>query len=402
MTKFSCIYCSYESDSSSGWNKHIITKKHLKLSGEIIIETPKVSREELVKQCKVYGFKNIGKKTKEELMKILEHPYSYIFTYDVLVELVNKQEKLALVKTCIGLGFKSVETKSKKALLTIIEQPELYRFSTEVLTQLTAMKNTNYCIHCKVIGHTINSCSKLCRVKDVMIGYLIDNNISQDDGMVEHYENISKLTGMTLRVIEKIYSLLDCVKVVNCDFQIDIYFDNINHLVQECYDCKQKIYDIQQNTTMKRKGNILCSPCWSKYKDERDETWVKVDEYHPHSCVICFKRKNNEDERFHYDHKNMFDKTNNICTMVNEGCDITEIYKELDKCQSMCLQCHHMVTDIERKLGFTSMKLRLTRNLTSNTVSQETHDAETEVYKKIYSSKMCKIYNQLRSKINCH
>jgi hypothetical protein len=402
MTKFNCIHCSYETESSSAWNRHITTKKHLKNVGgedDVIVTTPKISRDELVKQCKVYGIKNVSSKTKEELIKMLEHPYSHIFTYDVLVELVTKQEKSSLVKTCIELGFKSVETKSKKVLLSIIEHPELYRFSTEVLSQLTAMKNTNYCIQCKVVAHTINSCSKLCRVKDVMIGYLIDNNILQGDVMIEHFENLSKLTGMSQRIIEKLYPLLDCVKLANCDFQIDTYFENINHLVQECHECKQQIYDIQQNTTMMRKGNILCSPCWSKYKHERDEAWVKVDEYHPHLCVICFKRKGHEDERFHYDHKNMFDKTNSICVMVNEGCEIAEIYKELDKCQSMCLQCHHMVTDIERKIGFTSVKLRLTRNLSSNTISQETHDAEMEIYKKIYSSKMNKIYNQLRSKI---
>ena len=30
-----------------------------------------------------------------------------------------------------------------------------------------------------------------------------------------------------------------------------------------------------------------CDRCWSKYKDEIDDTWLKVIEYKPQNCNIC-------------------------------------------------------------------------------------------------------------------
>jgi hypothetical protein len=54
MSKFSCSHCSYETNSSSSWKKHIVTKKHLK---------------------------NI------EIHENPENPDRYIFTHEVLNEL---------------------------------------------------------------------------------------------------------------------------------------------------------------------------------------------------------------------------------------------------------------------------------------------------------------------------
>ena len=91
---------------------------------------------------------------------------------------------------------------------------------------------------------------------------------------------------------------------------------------------------------------------------------------------------------------NVIEELCNIFTMVNEGRDITEIYEELDKCQSLCLQCHHIVTDIENKLGFTLVKINLSRKLTTETITIEDYNAEVELYKKIYSKKMNTIYRK--------
>lgn len=82
MSRFNCIHCSYNTNSSSSWNKHTLTKKHLKN-----IETHDTIREELVEQCNSYGFKNMDTKTNTELSKILENPDKYRFTHLVLNEL---------------------------------------------------------------------------------------------------------------------------------------------------------------------------------------------------------------------------------------------------------------------------------------------------------------------------
>jgi hypothetical protein len=67
----------------------------------------------------------------------------------------------------------------------------------------------------------------------------------------------------------------------------------------------------------------------------------------------------------------------------------------------MCLQCHHIVTDIENKLGFTLVKINLSRKLTAETITVEDYNAEVELYKKIYSKKMNPIYSQLQKKLSC-
>ena len=92
-------------------------------------------------------------------------------------------------------------------------------------------------------------------------------------------------------------------------------------------------------------------------------------EYKPHNCVICSKIQKKGCDSFHYDHLNMFDKHKSVCDMVAQGENIGEIYKELDKCQSMCVQCHHIVTNIERELEFTTVKSNLTRRLTKNRIT---------------------------------
>jgi hypothetical protein len=96
----------------------------------------------------------------------------------------------------------------------------------------------------------------------------------------------------------------------------------------------------------------------------------------------------------------MFDKHKSVCEMVNQCENIDEIYKELDKCQSMCLQCHHIVTNIERELEFTTVKSNLTRRLTKNRITETEYDSAFDLYRIIYSKKMNKIYEELRNKLN--
>lgn len=403
MSRFNCSHCSYETETTSSWNKHILTKKHLKNVCDTNGETPSITKDELVRQCKVYGFKNISKKTKEELSKILENPSLYRFSNEVLSELVKTYDKNILVKKCKKLGFLSVEKKSKTVLSYIVENPEKYRFSYIVLNELksTVRANKNYCIYCSEMGHTLNKCNNLCHIKKVMVDYFLDTNVNETDDMNTHFEIISKETDVPVNVIEELYALLRCIKHSQNCFDVDKYFENIYQHIQECYECKEQIYDICKTTTYTWKGHVTCDRCWSKYKDEIQETWLKVKEYSPQCCFICLKDNIMDHNRYHYDHKNMFEKSSNIFTMVNEGRNINEIYEELDKCQSMCLQCHHIVTDIENKLGFTLVKINLSRKLTAETITIEDYNAEVELYKKIYSKKMNPIYSQLQKKLSC-
>ena len=82
--------------------------------------------------------------------------------------------------------------------------------------------------------------------------------------------------------------------------------------------------------------------------------------------------------------------------MVNEGIEIEEIYSEINKCQILCLSCHHIVTDIEHKLGFTRIKQSLTRKLNQNELTEEEYNNQILYYQKIYEEKLKHIYDELK------
>ena len=47
------------------------------------------------------------------------------------------------------------------------------------------------------------------------------------------------------------------------------------------------------------------------------------------------------------------------------------IFKEIDKCQVVCIICHHKITTLEQKLGFTRIKTNLTRMFNKGEMSEE-------------------------------
>ena len=70
-------------------------------------------------------------------------------------------------------------------------------------------------------------------------------------------------------------------------------------------------------------------------------------------CDICNMKRQTSRHRFHFDHMNMFDKNESVCTMVSFSWEIDDILEEIDRCQYICLPCHQIITDVERKLPFT-------------------------------------------------
>ena len=82
--------------------------------------------------------------------------------------------------------------------------------------------------------------------------------------------------------------------------------------------------------------------------------------------------------------------------MVQEGNIIDDIYIELDKCQVLCLSCHHIVTDIESKLGFSRIKQNLTRKLNNDEITDEEYNQQKKEVGEIYIKKMYEIYDNLK------
>ena len=165
----------------------------------------------------------------------------------------------------------------------------------------------------------------------------------------------------------------------------------------ECFECSKILYDIQKKTNQLWKGTTLCDNCWCKHYEERELLWNKIREYKPILCCICNVSRDDIHERFHYDHLNMFEKGDSICSMVHCGESIDNIYKEIDLCQIVCLPCHHLITDIENKIGFTRIKTSLTKKLNNDEIDEEEYKNQVKHYQIIYKMKMEGIYGQITS-----
>lgn len=61
----------------------------------------------------------------------------------------------------------------------------------------------------------------------------------------------------------------------------------------------------------------------------------------------------------HYDHLNMLNKSESICEMVKTGAPMDDIYREMDKCQLLCISCHKIVTKMEHLCGFVRLKKQI-------------------------------------------
>ena len=62
-----------------------------------------------------------------------------------------------------------------------------------------------------------------------------------------------------------------------------------------------------------------------------------------------------------FDHVNMFHKSGSVGIMVMRGCVESDLLKEIDKCQILCVDCHRIVTAYERRCRFTQRKGDLRR-----------------------------------------
>lgn len=259
-------------------------------------------------------------------------------------------------------------------------------------------KKRSVCKNCHELGHGIKSIN--CKINIDIHNKLKDkikHFIMNDTNELEEQLNELCVTlNISLNTCKKLYYEIPLDELIHKSFPIECYLDSIQ--IIKCNDCHKNMYDIRANTNHVWKGSIVCDTCWCTYKQERDALWLKIKSYKDITCQICAKPQTSE-ERYHYDHINMFTKSNSICTMVNEGMPIDEIYNEIDKCQILCLSCHHIVTNIENKLGFTRIKQLLTRKI--NQISEEEYEAQRNYYQNIYEEKMKSMYQNVSTFTKC-
>jgi len=326
---------------------------------------------------------------------------------------MNKSE---LVLKCKEMGIKGVSNKTKNEILLLIKKHEqnqeklnfnitenkLTDVMKELIIKTQKDKQRKVCKNCNELGHnaTSSSCKLIIdknnKLKQKIKNYILSQNCLEDKNIEEHCLELSVLLDITPNLCKSLYNEIPLNEILNREININTYLTNINQLSKKCNECNKNIVCIQTNTHRKWKGNDICDTCWSKYEDYRKLIWEKIKAYKNTQCEICSSIQTHTTERYHYDHLNMFNKCNSICSMVNECVNIEEIYSEIDKCHILCLSCHHIVTDIEHKLGFTRIKQTLTRKLNQSEISEEEYNTQTLYYEKIYEEKMNYIYKELK------
>lgn len=157
-----------------------------------------------------------------------------------------------------------------------------------------------------------------------------------------------------------------------------------------CSKCEKVIYYSLKVWNSKN----VCVECW-KYEQEFVSAHLQtfLNEQYAKGCEFC-DRKKISDERFHFDHKNMFEKNYNVGWMIENGCSKADLVAEIDKCQLLCISCHAIVTKMEHRYGFMIKKRKFNKILKKKSI------AGVEDYRKClaeeYDSVMIPLYDTIR------
>lgn len=169
-----------------------------------------------------------------------------------------------------------------------------------------------------------------------------------------------------------------------------------------CTSCNRHLYSVPRQW----EDMTYCDECHTElFRNKITERWQQVNQYATTTgkdrCNICEIRAVYNKEmgnRFHFDHLNMFEKADSICVMVQTGCPLEDIHQEIDRCQILCVSCHRLVTDLERRSGFMRLKNNMTRE-NKKTGDDARHQQEKEENMRIYSTFMEQIYSLLRQNL---
>jgi hypothetical protein len=297
----------------------------------------------------------------------------------------------------------TVSNKKKSELCNIITKQRVNPVFDELISKIPKDKSRKVCKNCHELGHGITSTvckynvDKYTKLKQKIKSYILSKNCLTNKTVDDYCNELSVILDITPNLCKSLYNEIPFIELLEREINLAEYMEHIQRLTIQCHDCKKPIICIHENTNRKWRNKDICDTCWSKYSDERNAIWELIKSYKPIRCVICITGQSTCCERFHYDHLNMFDKKDSICSMVNEGLCIEEIYTEIDKCQILCLTCHHMVTDIENKLGFTRIKQHLTRTLNQGVITHSEYIEQSKTYETAYKHKMKEIYEEMNT-----
>jgi len=311
---------------------------------------------------------------------------------------LSKLSKPELQQKCKECNIKA-SGLNKPELMEKLKEYEriqkLPQFLQELSQKIPIDKERKVCEACDGSGHTPTSIVCLVHGKQNTIWlehikkYLLSKDGEDDKS---NLEILSEKLNLSIEYCTSLYRQIPKTDLNERKINVRKWIKSTPFV--NCHDCNIKVFISQSNTARTWKGNQLCEDCYIKTFEEREEIWRLIQKK-SNQCVICFRIKDHKEKRFHYDHINMFDKEHTIYSMVTEGMPIDSIYKEIDKCQLLCFECHNLVTGLERKTGFMKTKIKYT----SEVLNLPENEALLLSLKQQYEEKMFPLYEELREAI---
>jgi hypothetical protein len=306
--------------------------------------------------------------------------------------MVNKDE---LVQKCKVYNIK--QSGNKFELMERIDRHEKFQklrpFLQQLLREIPVDVERRLCTACHAVGH--NTYSKDCIVHgkqnrewiEYILAYLLKKDKEDDE---KNLIIISEELQISIQYCTSLYRQIKSDALKNRKRNIR----KLIHLNPNiyCHECKHLIIMSQKNVARIWKGNQICQTCFSRTIKERENTWSLIEAYRQPHCSICLKQKENKDDCFHFDHINMFDKGDTVYNMVTTGVHVENIYKEIDKCQLVCFECHCIITFLERDTKFINTK----KNYTEEFINLPENEALRISLQKQYEEIMVPLYEDLK------
>lgn len=336
---------------------------------------------------------------------------------------LQKLKKEQLITIANQLGIKQPNTKNKDELIQLIK---ITNYNPTIITNTSNSKNNNIhkhnfnnvmnqlqttipkdklrkvCKQCYELGHSANS--NICKInqqynhkiKIKIKDYVLNSNPLEDKTLEQIAADVSNHLQITQGLARSLLSEIPPLELIQRDYNLQTYLTNLQNFYIKCNNCNANIINLNSNTNRIWKNNVICDNCWFEFLPIRDQLWELIKAYKPYVCQICNLSQDNQAQRFHFDHFNMFDKEQSIANMVSQGDDIQDIYKQIDKCQVLCITCHHIVTDIEIKLGFHRVKRHFNKQLNNGDIDETQAQTTKTQLQEIYQLKMSQIYQILK------
>lgn len=109
-----------------------------------------------------------------------------------------------------------------------------------------------------------------------------------------------------------------------------------------------------------------------------------------YGCAFCKDPYTDSFFGFHFDHLNIYKKSDNVGIMIGRHIDMTKVFEEIDKCQLLCVACHAIVTDIEHRNGFIRDKKKKNKGKLATSIEELAAE---------YDRIMIPVYDDLRERL---